>query len=87
MKKYYDMPNSKLVAMLDWKNGYGTLEQAKEHLSDKDVREISKKEFNLLGEKYSNPKKQTSEQYKEQMGFAEITKRKEGEFNGNRKGN
>ena len=33
MKKYYDMPNSKMVAMLDWKDGYGTLEQAREYLS------------------------------------------------------
>ena len=45
MKKYYDMPNSKMVAMLDWKDGYGTLEQAREYLSDKDTREISKKEI------------------------------------------
>ena len=22
MKKYYDMPNSKMVAMLDWKDGF-----------------------------------------------------------------
>lgn len=57
MKKYYDMPNSKMVAMLDWKDGYGTLEQAKEYLSDKDTREISKREFDVLGEKYSNSKK------------------------------
>lgn len=57
MKKYYDMPNSKIVAMLDWNDGYGTLDEAKEYLSDKDVREISKKEFNFLGEKYLNTKK------------------------------
>lgn len=57
MKKYYDMPNSKIVAMLDWADGYGTLEQAREYLSDKDTREISKKEFDILGEKYSNSKK------------------------------
>lgn len=57
MKKYYDMPNLKLVAMLNWKNGYGTLEQAKKHLSDPDTREISKKEFNFLEEKYSNCEK------------------------------
>lgn len=57
MKKYYDMPNSKMVAMLDWKEGHGTLEEAKEYLSsDKDVREITKKEFGYLGEKYSNNK-------------------------------
>ncbi|MDM0659996.1 hypothetical protein QTH47_12800 [Clostridium perfringens] len=57
MKKYYDMPNSKMVAMLDWKEGHGTLEEAKEYLSsDKDVREITKKEFDYLGEKYSNNK-------------------------------
>ncbi|MDU4953844.1 MAG: hypothetical protein E6X21_16130 [Clostridium sp.] len=57
MKKYYDMPNSKIVAMLDWQEGYGTLEQAREYLLDKDTREISKKEFDFLGKKYSNPKK------------------------------
>lgn len=56
MKKYYDMPNRKIVAMLDWNDGYGTLEHAKEYLTDKDVREISRKEFNELGNKYSNSK-------------------------------
>lgn len=60
MKKYYDMPNSKLVAMLDWNDGYGTLDEAREYLSDKDVREISKSEFDILGDKYSNPKKQSN---------------------------
>lgn len=54
--KYYDMPNSRLVAMLDWKDGYGTLEQAREYLSDKDTGEISKEEFDVLGKKYSNLK-------------------------------
>jgi hypothetical protein len=44
MKKYYDLPNSRLVAMLDWKRG-GSLEEAKKYLSDPDVREITKKEF------------------------------------------
>lgn len=56
MKKYYDLPNSRLVAMLDWEKG-GTLEEAKKYLSDSDVREISRSEFNKLGEKYSNTKK------------------------------
>lgn len=56
MKKYYDLPNSRLVAMLDWKKG-GSLEEAMKYLSDKDVREISKSEFNKLGEEYSNTKK------------------------------
>lgn len=56
MKKYYDMPNSRLVAMLDWKKG-GTLEEAKKYLSDPEVREISRTEFNKLGEDYSSGKK------------------------------
>lgn len=56
MKKYYDLPNSRSVAMLDWKKG-GTLEEAKKYLSDPDVREISMSEFNKLGEKYSSGKK------------------------------
>lgn len=57
MKKYYDLPNSRLVAMLEWNDGFGTLEQAKEYFNDKDVREISKKEFNIIGEEYSKTKK------------------------------
>ena len=66
MKKYYDMPNSKIVAMLDWKDGYGTLEEAREYLSDIDVKEISKKEFNLLGEKYSRNTKRVCRNVKEE---------------------
>lgn len=58
MKKYYDLPNSKLVAMLDWNDGYGSIEEAREYLkSDKEVREISLSEFNKLGKIYSNRKK------------------------------
>lgn len=57
MKKYYDLPNSRLVAMLDWKKG-GSLEEAKKYLSDLDVREISRSDFNKLGELYSNRKKE-----------------------------
>ncbi len=60
MKKYYDMPNSKLVAMLEWKKGQGTIEQAREYLSDKDIREISKSEFDRLAEEYCNGNKQVS---------------------------
>jgi len=58
MKKYYDLPNSRLVAMLDWNNGYGSIEDAREYLkSDKEVREISLSEFNKLGKEYSSGKK------------------------------
>lgn len=55
MKKYYDLPQSRLVACLDWKEGYGTLEQAQNYLKT-EVREVSKKEFDLLGEKYCKGK-------------------------------
>ena len=58
MKKYYDLPNSKLVAMLNWNDGYGSIEEAREYLkSDSDVREVSLSEFNKLGKIYSNRKK------------------------------
>ena len=58
MKKYYDLPNSKLVAMLDWNDGYGSIEQARDYLkSDPEVREISLSEFNKLGKEYSSGKK------------------------------
>jgi hypothetical protein len=55
MKKYYDLPESKLVACLDWNKGYGTLEQAQEYFKT-EVREITLKEFNEIGEKYSKGK-------------------------------
>lgn len=58
MKKYYDMPNSRMVAMLDWNKGYGSIEEAREYLkSDSDVREITLSEFNKLGKEYSSGKK------------------------------
>jgi hypothetical protein len=58
MKKYYDLPNSRLVAMLDWEDGYGSIEDARNYLkSDIDVREISLSEFNKLGKEYSSSKK------------------------------
>lgn len=52
MKKYYDLLESKLVVCLDWNVGYGTLEQAKKYFKT-EVREISKKEFKMLGEEYT----------------------------------
>lgn len=56
MKKYYDLIDQRIVACLDWKNGYGSIEDAKKHFKS-DFREISKKEFNELGKKYSGLKK------------------------------
>ncbi len=50
-KKYYDLPNSRLVCEIDWEKG-GTLEQAKKVLGD-DIREISKSEFKKLSELYT----------------------------------
>ena len=40
--------------------GQGTIEQAREYLSDKDIREISKSEFDRLAEEYCNGNKQVS---------------------------
>lgn len=48
MKKYYELIEERLVAMLDWKKGYGTLEEAQEYFKC-EIREISKEEF----DKYS----------------------------------
>lgn len=52
MKKYYDLPKSRLVAMLDWKPGYGSIEQAQQYFKE-ECREITKKEYDELGEEYS----------------------------------
>lgn len=51
MKKYYDLPNERLVAMLEWNKGYGTLEEAKSYFKS-ECREISKNEFERLGKEY-----------------------------------
>lgn len=53
MRKYYDIPDERLVCMINWENGYGTLKQAKKYFNNDNVREISLKEFNELGEEYS----------------------------------
>lgn len=55
MKKYYDLYEERLVAMLDWEKGYGIEKDAQEYFKSK-FREISKKEFEELGEKYSSGK-------------------------------
>ncbi len=52
MKKYYDLVGQRLVACLDWEKGYGSLEQAQKYF-DCEIREITKKEFDKLGEEYS----------------------------------
>ena len=54
MKKYYDIPNERLVCMLDWEEGFGSLEQAKRFFGTENVREITKAEFNRLGEEYAS---------------------------------
>lgn len=53
MKKYYDLVGQRLVARLDWGKGCGSLEQAQKYF-DCEIREITKKEFDKLGEEYSN---------------------------------
>ena len=53
MKKYYDLVGQRLVACLDWKKGYGSIEQAQKCFGC-EIREITKKEFELLAEEYSN---------------------------------
>lgn len=56
MKKYYDLYKERIVAILDWNKGYGSLEDAKSHLKTDDVREIDKKEFNRLEKEYCGGK-------------------------------
>ena len=52
MKKYYDLVGQRLVACLDWEKGHGSLDQAQKYF-DCEIREITKKEFDKLGEEYS----------------------------------
>lgn len=56
MKKYYDLIGQKIVACLDWNEGYGSEEDAKKHFKS-EFREISKKEFNKLGKEYTSSSK------------------------------
>lgn len=54
MKRYYELIGKKLVCQLDFKPGFiPTLEYVSNYIGT-EVREISKKEFNKLGEEYSN---------------------------------
>lgn len=54
MKRYYDLYEEKMCAMLDWNKGYGSIEDAKSHLRTDKVREIDLKEFNRLEKVYCN---------------------------------
>lgn len=54
MKKYYDLYEEKLCAILDWKAGYGSIEEAKSHFKTSNVREVTLKEFNNIYKKYTN---------------------------------
>lgn len=56
MKKYYDLYTERLLAVLDWNKGYGSLEDAKKHFKSNDVREITMKEFNRLEKEYCGGK-------------------------------
>lgn len=56
MNKYYDMPNLKMVTILEWKGGFLSLEGAKKYFLDEDIREITKDEYDVLKKKYSNKK-------------------------------
>lgn len=51
MKKYYDLYEDKIVAELDWKAGYGSLEDAKNHLKCP-FREVDKTEYKRLEKIY-----------------------------------
>lgn len=53
MVKYYDLKDERLVVYVKWKEGCGTLEQAKRYFKT-DTREISLKEFNKLSKEYEN---------------------------------
>ncbi|MGL5713394.1 MAG: hypothetical protein ACRCX2_10275 [Paraclostridium sp.] len=57
MRKYYDLYEDRIVAQLDWKDGYGTLDHAKAQFTTDKFREIDKKEFDRLGKEYSNGEK------------------------------
>lgn len=57
MKKYYDLYEEKICAILDWNVGYGSIEDSKSHFKTDKVREVSLKEFNVLRNKYSNKTK------------------------------
>lgn len=56
VKKYYDLYNERLLAVLDWNKGYGSLEDAKKHFKTDNVREITRKEFNRLEKEYCEGK-------------------------------
>jgi len=53
VKKYYELIGQRLVACVEWEAGYGSMEQARKCF-DCEVREITKKEFDKLGEEYSS---------------------------------
>lgn len=55
MKKYYELVGQRLVACLDWEKGYGSIEQAKKYFGC-EIKEITRKEFNKLGDEYSSNK-------------------------------
>lgn len=57
-KKYYDLPSLTMVCEIDWEKG-GSLEQAKKVLGN-DIREISKSEFERLGEIYTGRGKESA---------------------------
>ncbi|MGU8718776.1 hypothetical protein ACV3RR_04840 [Clostridium perfringens] len=52
MKRYYDLYEERLIAMLEWKEGYGALTDAKKHFGTDSVREIEVEEFNRLEKEY-----------------------------------
>ena len=56
MKKYYDLYNERLLAILNWNKGCGSLEDAKKYFKSNDVREITRKEFNRLEKEYCGGK-------------------------------
>ncbi|WP_024615827.1 hypothetical protein [Clostridium sp. Ade.TY] len=57
MKRYYDLYEEKICAMLDWNEGHGNIEDAKKHFKTNKVREVGLKEFNALRNKYCNKSK------------------------------
>lgn len=56
MKKYYDLYEEKICAILDWKPGCGTIEEARNHFKTDKVNEISLSQFKEVRDKYCGKK-------------------------------
>lgn len=60
MRRYYDLIGQNLVCALDFKRGFIPTDEYVSKFMKCEVREISKKEFEILGERYTKGIEQTS---------------------------